>query len=219
MTRQATVRVWSVAAVLLVIAGGSSASASSITFSGTLASPFSIPGEGAVFLPGFDPRWGNLEAVYIDGRIHIEAIATFTNTASLPFTGRVDLDLVGAVSGAGGHNVLDSPSSRISAGLLTPGQSLSVPFFHDVTDTFFGSTAGSAAAYLSAGLLPFGLSAGSFSQEWVDGAGAITADVVGQVTEGQVQVHYQFQPVPEPSTLLLLSTGVLGFIIRRRRRR
>ena len=205
----------------------SAATASTISFLDTYG-PTAVPFPAAPLatLPLFDPSQGTLTKVTLtlDANTSAGSIA-WDNEADIPTDVTLGIGAAVTAVGLAGVTAIAIP--------LQLGSALGVAADNDGAADFVGTDSFSVVGgtgsdsdmdMLVAGLAPyiglgtFDVDVSSVVETFLSTTGGFgPIDPVPGVTEGTVTVTYEFTPVPEPSTLLLMTVGLAGFAWVRRR--
>jgi hypothetical protein len=209
----------SVSVATTLVLGASAAQAATITFMdtyGPLAVPF--PASPLATLPLFDPSLGTLTKVTLtlDADTSAGTIA-WDNEALIPTDVTLGIGAEVTAVGLAGVTAVAIPLQTGSAVGVAADNDGPADFVG--TDSFAvvgGTGSDSDMDMLVAGLAPYiGLATVETFLSTTGGFGPI--DPVPGVTDGTVTVTYEFTPVPEPTTLLLLAAGLAALAWRVRR--
>ena len=182
---------------------GSSVHALELTYSHPIA-PRNITFTENFALPKFDPSLGSLNSLQIVSDFTIAPVANVLNatnipqsftqaTVSIPFT-------VNTPSGAIATSVISNPVDGIAAAgpfviSSFPSSSVTQTLTTSINPTNFGLYQGSGGQSAS---FSFVTSNGTYGG--IAGAGVLFSG--DAVASGNVSIHYSYDPVPEPMTIL-----------------
>lgn len=207
-----------------VLAAPALSMAASVSYNAPFSFPLS-PGSQTVSLPQFDTAGGTkvLTSISIDLDALIQAAVTAENDSAI--AGNMGVDLTGLVKAT-------VPSTSLTAGILQSAGPVPVAATDGTPDSGpdyynFGTVTGSDSSntVLFGGFAPY-VGTGTWNAT-INGNGGFSVNGVTSSTikisnfgaSGEVSVTYNYNLVPEPSTLGLLSLGVAGLAMACARRR
>jgi hypothetical protein len=190
------------------------ASAASITYTVDLPLLGTQQTSATVSLPGFDPALGTLSAVGLTDFISYDWSVTWHNIDTKPWPFELGVSTVWfslenafvglSVVGEDYHG-----PGTLSGGMLQPGDTVTRTFDEGTNPPFIFILFADITPWITSDLIPFtfGLDYGF--------TGNFVTDYAVQMTGGTMSVQYDYTPVPEPASLLLLGSGVGVLLFRR----
>jgi len=211
------------AVVVALAVAGASASAATITYTDSVPTQLTVYTE-TVTLPKFDPSLGVLTKVLYALRAPVFGDIRFENLGGLPELTITDLtvsvrlqrpdtsDLLLAATGFHSEDNVTAFDGVLDFG-GTSGRS-----YLGLADTAYaaGDTTALADLVLFTGPGNIDLLVEAASASHVEGGGNMVTYSAASAG-ADVSVTYEYSPIPEPATLLLLAGGSCGVLLRRRK--